>query len=51
MYLNHLHIEKKQYFARNASFLFDVYPANKKRFWNIWVWLYEGLVELNVVGT
>ena len=25
-------------------------PANKKRFRNIWVWLYEGLVELNVVG-
>ena len=29
----------------------DYNPANKKRFWNIRVWLYEGLVELNVVGT
>ena len=30
---------------------FNSYPANKKRFRNIRVWLYEGLVELNVVGT
>ena len=29
----------------------NYFPANKKRFWNIWVWLYEGLVELNGVGT
>ena len=26
-------------------------PANKKRFQNVLLWLYEGLVELNVVGT
>ena len=25
------------------------YPANKKRFWNVRLWLYEGLGELNVL--
>ena len=24
-------------------------PANKKRFWNVRLWLYEGLGELNVL--
>ena len=27
------------------------YPANKKRFRNVRVWLLEGLVEHNIVGT
>ena len=25
------------------------HPANKKRFWNVRLWLYEGLGELNVL--
>ena len=42
-------------FFRQARFHIDqttVYariPANKKRFWNVRLWLYEGLGELNVL--
>ena len=38
-------------FISAATKLRSEIPANKKRFWNIRGWLYEGLVELNVVGT
>ena len=34
--------------ARLATTL-NIDPGNKKRFWNVRLWLYEGLGELNVL--
>ena len=42
-------IINNQYYDMLQTYENTRLPANKKRFWNVRLWLYEGLGELNVL--